>query len=143
MSELLVFCTQCCKRKKILWGGGNMKPGHFEVVCLSFLVVFLFWGCAKKPPVLQKMGPMKTKVGVAFNVQPNGESAIWAITENATKTTVIVWGETQLHSTFGSASSVTALIPKELYSKPGQFQVYLLDTKTGKKSNSLIFTVEE
>jgi hypothetical protein len=86
---------------------------------------------------------MKTKVGVAFNVQPKGESAIWTITENATRTTVVVWGETQLHSTFGSAKAVTALVPKELYSKPGQFQVYLLDTKTGKKSNSLVFTVEE
>jgi hypothetical protein len=54
-----------------------------------------------------------------------------------------VWGERQLQSTFGGSNSVTALVPKELYSKPGQFQVYLLDKKTGKKSNGLVFTVEE
>jgi hypothetical protein len=90
----------------------------------------------------EQVGPMKTKVGVGFNVQPNGESVIWTITENATKTTVIVWGETQLQSTFGGSNGVTALVPKELYSKPEQFQI-LLDTKTGKKSNGLIFTVEE
>ncbi len=120
-----------------------MKPGNLQVICVFFLVVFLFLGCAKKPPVLQKMGPMKTKAGVAFNVQTNGESAIWTLAENATGTTVIVWGETQLKSDYGSSTSVTATVPKELYAKPGQYQVYLLDKKTGKKSNSLVFTVEE
>jgi hypothetical protein len=120
-----------------------MKPTNLGVLVLSLLIIFLFVGCSKGPPLLKQMGPMKAKVGVAFNVQPNGESAIWTITENATKTTVIVWGETQLRSTFGSAKGVTALVPRELYSKPGQFQIYLLDTKTGKKSNGLVFTVEE
>jgi hypothetical protein len=120
-----------------------MEPTNLRVLGLFLLTIFLLIGCSKAPPLLKQMGPMKTKVGVAFNMQPKGESAIWTTTENATKTTVIVWGETQLHSTFGSAKAVTALVPKELYSKPGQFQVYLLDTKTAKKSNSLIFTVEE
>ena len=120
-----------------------MKPRNLKVVGLSLLIIFLFIGCSKAAPVLKQMGPSKTKAGVGFNVQPNGESAIWTITENATKTTVIVWGETQLHSTFGSAAGVTAIVPKELYAKPGQFKIYLLDKKTGKKSNSLVFTVEE
>jgi hypothetical protein len=120
-----------------------MKPRNLKGLGLFFLIIFLFIGCSKAPPLLKQMGPMKTKVGVGFNVQSNGESAIWTITENATRTTVVVWGETQLHSTFGGSNGVTALVPKELYSKSGQFQVYLLDTKTGKKSNHLIFTVEE
>ena len=120
-----------------------MKPRNVRVLGLFLLIIFLLIGCSKGPPVLQQMGPMKTKVGVGFNVQPNGESAIWTITENATRRTVIVWGETQLHSTFGSAKDVTAVVPKELYSKPGKFQIYLLDKKTGRKSDSLIFTVEE
>ena len=120
-----------------------MKPRNMKSLGLSFLVFFLFIGCSKAAPVLKQMGPMKTKAGVGFNVQSNGESAIWTTTENATKTTVIVWGETQLRSTFGSPKGVTALVPKELYTKPGKFQVHLSDTRTGKKSNSLIFTVEE
>ena len=66
-----------------------MKPWYLEVVCLPFLIIFLFVGCSKAPPVLQQMGPMKTKVGVGFNVQPNGESALWTIAENATRTTVV------------------------------------------------------
>ena len=120
-----------------------MDPRNLNFLVLSLLIIFLFVGCSKGPPVLKQMGPMKTKTGEGFNVQPNGESAIWTITENATKTTVIVWGGTQLHSTFGTAKGVTAVVPKELYSKPGQFEVHLLDTKTGKKSNGLGFTVEE
>lgn len=120
-----------------------MKLRNLKVLGLFLLVIFLFIGCSKALPVLKQMGPMKTKAGVGFNVQPNGESALWTITENATKTTVIVWGETQLNSTYSSSTGVTAVVPKELFSKPGQFQIYLLDKKTGKKSNSLVFTVEE
>ena len=120
-----------------------LRSRKLRFLVLFVILVSVFIGCSKAPPLLKQMGPMKTKVGVGFNVQPNGESAIWTITENATKTTVIVWGETQLRSTFGGANNVTALVPKELYSKPGKFQIYLLDTKTGKKSNSLISTVEE
>lgn len=120
-----------------------MKPRNLKFLGLSLLVICFFIGCSKGPPLLKQMGPMKTKAGVGFNVQANGESAIWTVTENATKTTVIVWGGRQLPSTFGSAKGVTALVPKELYSKPGQFQIYLLDTKTGARSKSLIFTVEE
>ena len=120
-----------------------LRSRKLRFLVLFVILVSVFIGCSKAPPVLKQMGPTKTKAGVAFNVQSNGESAIWAITENATKTTVIVWGERQLQSTFGGSNSVTALVPKELYSKPGQFQVYLLDKKTGKKSNGLVFTVEE
>jgi len=120
-----------------------MKPWHLKVVSLFLLLIFLFIGCSKPPLLLMDMGPMKTKVGVGFNIQPNGESALWTMAENATRTTVVVWGERQLQSTVGGPNAVTALVPKELYSKPGQFQVYLLDRKTGKKSNSLVFTVEE
>jgi hypothetical protein len=132
------------KGKDFAGGGKNMKPWHLKVVCLSFLIIFLFIGCSKAPPVLKQMGPIKTKAGVAFNVQPNGESAMWFKTENATQTTVAVWGETRLNTTFVNPKELTALVvPKELYSKPGQFQIYLLDTKTGAKSNSLILTIEE
>jgi hypothetical protein len=118
-----------------------LKDSGFWVLFL--MAVFIFVGCTQATPVLKKMGPTKTKVGVAFNVQLNGESAIWTMAENATKTTVIVWGETRLHSTVGGSNGVTALVPKELYSKPGQFPICLLDTKTGYKSNSLTFTVEQ
>jgi hypothetical protein len=95
-------------------------------------------GCQR----LYKMGPTKTKAGQDFNVQPNGESAIWAKAENVTQTTVIVWGETRLKGHAKVPNLVTGAVPKELYSKPGQFQIFLLDTNTGAKSTGLVFTVE-
>ena len=120
-----------------------MKTRGLNILVL-LIIFFILIGCQKAAPlILKEFGPTKIKVEQAFNVQPNGESAIWTITENATKTTVIAWGEKQLKTTFGSSKNLTALVTKELYSKPGQFQIYLLDTKTGAKSNSLVFTVEE
>jgi hypothetical protein len=117
---------------------------------LSILVVFLIFfvsaACQKAtpPPVLKEIGPVKTKVNQGFNVQPNGESAMWFKAENATRTTVAVWGETRLSTTYVSPTELTALVaPKELYSKAGQIQIYLLDTETGTKSNSITLTIEE
>jgi len=115
-------------------------------ILVVFLIFFVFAGCEKAtfPLVLKEIGPLKTKAGQGFNVQPNGESAMWFKTENATKSTVAIWGETRLNTTFVNPKELTALVvPKELYSKPGQFQIYLLDTKTGAKSNSIVLTVEE
>jgi hypothetical protein len=114
-------------------------------ILVVFLMLFAFAGCEKttSPLVLKEIGPFKTKTGQGFNVQPNGESAIWFKTENATRTTVAVWGETRLITTYVSPTELTALVaPKELYSKPGQIQIYLLDTNTGAKSNSLTLTIE-
>lgn len=115
-------------------------------ILVVFLMFFAFAGCEKAtlPLVLKEIGPLKTKAGQGFNVQPNGEPAMWFKAENATKTTLAVWGETRLNTTFVNPTELTAsVVPKELYSKPGQIQIYLLDTKTGAKSNSIVFTIEE
>jgi hypothetical protein len=122
-----------------------MRSRNLSILVL-FLIFFAFAGCEKAtlPLVLKEIGPLKTKAGQGFNVQPNGESAMWFKAENATKTTVAVWGETRLNTTFVNPTELTAsIVPKELYSKPGQIQLYLLDTKTGAKSNSLILTIED
>ncbi len=122
-----------------------MRSKNLSILVI-FLIFFVFARCEKGTPslVLKEIGPVKTKTGQAFNVQPNGESAMWFKAENATKTTVAVWGETRLDTTYVSPTELTALIvPKELYSKPGQIQIYLLDTKTGAKSNSLTLTIGE
>ena len=114
-----------------------------SVMLALVLMVFLFSACKRTvPPVLEEFGPVRIKVGQDFNVQGDGTSALWARTENATKTTVIVWEETQLVTTFGSAAILSALVPKALYAKPGRVNIYLLDTKTGAKSNVMSVTVE-
>jgi hypothetical protein len=96
------------------------------------------------PLIVKEIGPNRTKVGQPFNVQPNGQVAMWLKTENATQTTVVIWGWRRLETTFVNSNLVTGVVaPKELYSKAGQYQIYLIDTKTDKTSNVLMFTVEE
>ena len=96
------------------------------------------------PLILREIGPIQTKVGQAFNVQPDGHAAMWLKTENATETTLVVWGWTRLKTAYVSPTGLTALVaPRELYSKAGQYQIYLVDSKTDKTSNVLSFTVEE
>ena len=44
---------------------------------------------------------------------------------------------------FKNPELLTALVPKRLYSKPGQVLISLLDTQAGVKSNSIMLTVKE
>lgn len=122
-----------------------MRLRNLAVLFFIMFLIFSFWGCStsEAPPVLTEIGPSKIKVGQGFNVQPDGGSAMWAGTKNATQTTVIVWGERQLVTTFQNSKYLTAGVPKDLYSKPGEIQIYLLDTKTGAKSNSLVLIVTQ
>jgi len=116
------------------------------ILFLTFLcMMVILVGCQPKevPPLkVVKVGPTTIKAGQDFNVQPEGFSALWVEAENATKTTVVVWGETQLKSAVRVPDLVTAAVPKELYSKPGKIEIGLLETKTGLKSNSMVLTVE-
>jgi len=88
------------------------------------------------------IGPNVVKVGVGFNLQKDGSSAMWAKTENATKDTVIFWGNSKLKSVFANPNLVTAIVPKELFSKPGTFKIYVLDQKNNQKSNSVTLVVQ-
>ena len=55
--------------------------------------------------------------------------------------TVVVFNGHELETTVGS-EFVSAVVPVNLFSKPGEYQIYLLDKTWGNKSNSLIFRVE-
>ncbi len=93
--------------------------------------------------MLLKCGPEDIKAGVVFNKQPNGESAIWTETVNASPGTILVLNGVPLKSARREDGKlVTAFVPKELYSKPGEYPLYLLDTKTNSKSNELKFVVK-
>lgn len=96
-----------------------------------------------KPPVLKRFGPEAVHAGQIFNRQPNGESAIWAETEHATPTTVFVLNGVPLESGIqpdGKAAS--AVVPKSMYEKPGEYTLCLLDRKTNQKSNEVKFIVK-
>ena len=96
------------------------------------------------PPVLKEFGPTDIKAGQVFNKQPNGEAAIWAKTENVTPSTVLVINAVDLTSNAPrpDGRSITAQVPKSLYEKAGEYPLYLLDKKTGLKSNELKFIVK-
>ena len=122
-----------------------MKSKKLIIFLLILSFVSFFIGCKQKVVSnlkIVKMGPTVIKVGKDFNIQPDGANAIWIQTENATKTTVVCWEETKLKTAVANPQAVSANVPKELYSKPGQYQVYLLDTQTGAKSNVMVITVE-
>ena len=116
-----------------------------KLVVLIVLTIVLVAGCKKSQPplMLKEIGPTKTKAGVEFNVQPGGGSAMWAVVVNKTDSTVIVWDNKKLPTFQHAAGIITAPIPEENYAHPGQHEVFVLDTKTGVKSNSIIFTVTE
>lgn len=121
-----------------------MKLKISSILVLFLLMVVICVGCKKTAHnlILKKIDPSSTKAGVLFNMQPGGVSAIGAITENATENTVIMWGEKKIKTDFNNPQLLTAIVPRALYLKPGLYQIYLLDTKTGAQSNSLTFIVE-
>lgn len=122
-----------------------------KMVSLSsiFLIAvgMLFVSCSSKqetrPLVLKKFGPNEVKAGQVFNKQPNGESAIWAETENVTPSTIFVLEGVRLESAMhADGKTASAFVPKNLYQKPGEYTLYLLDTKSNKKSNEMKFIVK-
>ncbi|QWV92464.1 hypothetical protein KP004_14810 [Geomonas oryzisoli] len=93
--------------------------------------------------VLVDFGPKATPVGKDFNIQPNGESALWAKAENVTPSTVIVLNNVQMKSNpKKEGNAITCFVPKSAYSAAGEYPVFLLDTKTGSKSNELKLVVK-
>lgn len=99
---------------------------------------------AQEPLVLLSIGPSSTEAGKGFNLQPNGESAMWAQGEGITASTIIVFNNVPLHGyTSGTQNSITTPLPNALFAATGEFSVYLLDTKTGGESNRMYFKVNE
>jgi len=118
-----------------------MKMRRRGTIALLLFVVIAV-GCSKAmSPAITDFGPQKTKAGQVFNAQPDGKSALWVRAENFTDTTVVMWDDKKL-LTYKQPYGGSATVPRELYSKPGQYRISLLDTKTGVKSNDGIFTVE-
>ncbi len=120
-----------------------MKKTALFLSCF-FLLMALLAGCeSAKPPVLVDYGPVEIKAGQDFNKQASGDNAIWAHTQNATQTTVLILNGIKLDSFYHDDTKlVTAIVPKTLFEKAGEYPLYLLDTKTNLKSNELKFIVK-
>jgi hypothetical protein len=98
-------------------------------------------GTAKQSVLaLFKLNPAMTRTGSDFNMQPSGESALSLDCANTTPNTIVVFDNTPLATTYGNSGWVTALVPKNLYAKPGRYRVFLKN-EVG-DSNQLEFVVE-
>lgn len=96
-------------------------------------------GGGEKPLILRTIRPSRTQMGVPFNVQPNGMSALSLVTENATEKTQVIMDGVQLATTFGHPGWLTAVVPDALFSQPGKLEVFLKDGE--RESNHMVFYV--
>lgn len=95
-----------------------------------------------KPLVLKDYGPKEIIANQSFNLQENGENAIWVAAENATESTRISLNGNILSSSVQNEGKlVTAIVPRELTTYHGNYNLHLIDTKTGELSNEVNLTV--
>jgi len=96
---------------------------------------------ATETPILRELGVARAQAGAPFNAQPDGRSALWVRCENAQPGTVVLFGGTCLPTTWGGPELLTALVPVELYARPGRYPVRLV--YAGCESDAFDFIVEE
>lgn len=92
------------------------------------------------PLALRQIIPSGARAGQGFSVQPNGQSALSAISENAVPDTVVIFDGKPLISAYGGPGLVTAFVPGELTESPGSYEVYLQNGTN--KSNHILFEVK-
>jgi hypothetical protein len=85
------------------------------------------------------MFPASIVEGRAFNVQPEGDSAIDVACWRATPGTVVVFGGRPLSTVFAGPNRVTALVPKELLAHKGRYKAWLQNDYG--ESNEIEFVV--
>jgi hypothetical protein len=89
-----------------------------------------------------KYDPKTTKAGVDFNIH-DGKSVIWMEVKNLKSSVVVVWEGRQLPADMNPEKTlISFFVPKDLYTKPGSNEIYLLDAETGLKSMNVYFTVQ-
>lgn len=135
-----------------------MFSKSYKVIGLVTLTIVLgATGCsdssntAKVAPVVEvsqievsKWGPHGTTAGQAFNIQPNGASAIWfESTWTGTIDNLEVWfGDHKLGEVgMISGKAMSATIPLALLTTPKKVPVHLLNKATGQKVDVGVFEI--
>src|SRR5258706_74481 len=94
---------------------------------------------ASAPPSISQLHPPQTQAGQVFNVQPDGQAAIAIDCDGATVGSTILWNGQRLKTVVGSEKLVTAVVPKELFTKPGEASIQLQNDRG--KSNQMLFFI--
>jgi len=93
-------------------------------------------------PVLLEIGPTQTSKGMSFNQQPDGQSALWARTEHCEHSCTLVFADVELPVLANATGTVvTTNVPPELYNSSGEKVVYIKNTRSNKKSRTVVFQV--
>lgn len=93
-------------------------------------------------PQILRYDPKTTFAGEDFNIH-DGKSVIWMEVKNLKKSVIVVWEGRQLPADKNPEMTLLSfVVPKDLYSAPGSYEIYLLDIETGLKSKNVYFTVQ-
>ncbi|WP_031499576.1 IPT/TIG domain-containing protein [Bryobacter aggregatus] len=89
---------------------------------------------------IDKLLPDKVMEGQPFQQQPNGASAMSILGSSLVKGSRIKMNGMPLETSSGDGTSLAALVPNEMFAKPGNF-VVTVETPDGRTTNSLTWTV--
>lgn len=114
---------------------------HFLII--TTYIIYFFIVNENHVLKIESFGPTKTKAGQGFNIQPQGNSAIWIKTVGLRNDSVVaVWGDTKLDAFVHLEKQlVTVSIPEKLFSTPGNYEIYLIDFENNIRSNKVVFKV--
>lgn len=79
--------------------------------------------CADSAIRLSEIVPSSTQAGVFFQVQPDGQSALSVFGGGFQPGAIATLGGRALKTTFGDRGWVTAVVPRELYARPGRLDL--------------------
>lgn len=93
---------------------------------------------AEKVGAVVAYGPDKVTAGERFNVQPNGQSAVWLkLSKDAPTHSFIVFRGQKLDSSV-MGPVVTAIVPDELFQQPGAAEMYVLNEGVVRERNAAV-----
>jgi glycosyltransferase involved in cell wall biosynthesis len=91
-------------------------------------------------PQLLELGVKRTRAGVGFNHQPNGEWGLWFRASGISDGIVALLDEVPLRTLAAEPGIVTASVPEELVQRPGEYEIRLCNR--GALSDPALFRVE-
>lgn len=102
---------------------------------------------AQKLPELQlgDWGPRETAAGQMFNAQPGGMSGLWIQVSGLDLSSKIEvhFGEHLLSDCRATDKLVTAAVPLDLIKAPGEKEVVVVETSTGRKLPVGFFSIKQ
>lgn len=98
-------------------------------------------------PIIKDYGPKSTVAGKGFNIQANGEAAMWLHLLNASTSTVIEIGDHALVPNTvtqdGEVTKITTFVPLHLYVQTGTYEIRVLDQASGTRSEKVLLSITE